>query len=144
MQVKVGPGGEGYSEVKTKQEAQMRYAVIGMMLAVAGCATEPPEPSGAQLFAQNCAGCHGAGAMGSEIAPDLTGIAARNGGVFPRAEVLSTIDGFHRSPALGSEMPQWGMIFGDATSRVDVGDGVMTPVSAELLAVMEHLERLQR
>jgi len=122
----------------------MRYAAIGLILATAGCAVEPEMPSGAQLFAKNCAGCHGADAMGTGMAPDLTQIAARNGGVFPRAEVLSTIDGFHRSPALGSEMPQWGLIFGDATARVDVGDGVETPVSPELLAVMEHLERVQR
>ncbi len=122
----------------------MRLAGIGVILAVAGCAIEPPAPSGATLFAENCAGCHGGDAMGSDRAPDLTGIAGRNGGVFPRAEVLSTIDGFHRSPAGGSEMPQWGLIFGDPTARVDVGDGIETPVSPELLAVMEHLERLQR
>lgn len=122
----------------------MRYAGIALILAVAGCTTELEAPSGARLFAQNCAGCHGADAMGAGTAPDLTGIALGNGGMFPRAEVLSTIDGFHRTPALGSEMPQWGLIFGDATSRVDVGDGVETPVSAELLAVMEHLERVQR
>ncbi len=122
----------------------MRIAWIGLILAVAGCAVEPPAPSGTALFAENCATCHGAGAGGTEIAPDLTGIAARHGGVFPRAKVLSTIDGFHRTPALGSEMPQWGLIFGDPTARVDVGDGIETPVSPELLAVMEHLERLQR
>ncbi len=128
----------------------MRYAVMGLILATAGCAVEPEMPSGARLFAENCAGCHGVDAMGTggapEVgsAPDLTQIAARNGGVFPRAQVLSTIDGFHRTPALGSEMPQWGLIFGDATARVDVGDGIETPVSPELLAVMEHLERVQR
>jgi len=122
----------------------MRYAGLGLILALAGCALEPEMPSGAALFAQNCAGCHGADAMGAGGAPDLTGMAARNGGVFPRAQVLSTIDGFHRTPALGSEMPQWGLIFGDATARVDVGDGIETPVSPELLAVMEHLERVQR
>ena len=65
----------------------MRVTVPLLAMVVLGaCTAEPPEVSGKMLFAQNCAGCHGADARGGDTGPDLTGLALRNGGVFPRAE----------------------------------------------------------
>lgn len=115
---------------------------------LAACDMEPVEPDGARLFADNCAGCHGADAGGGPevdgaVPPDLTRIMQRAGGAFPVAEVLSQIDGFHAVELSPRVMPEWGLIFGDPTALVDTGDGVMTPVSPELLALLEHLQRVQ-
>lgn len=133
----------------------MRIRTITAILTAAamagGCAMEPQDPDGAALFASNCTGCHGADAKGTgwiaaglTVKPaDLTQISKRGGGTFPMADVLSAVDGFHRKTLPESTMPEWGFIFSDPTAQVDVGDGVMTPVSPELLAIARYLERIQ-
>jgi mono/diheme cytochrome c family protein len=77
--------------------------------------------SGAEIFQRFCASCHGEAARGNgpvaanlnTFVPDLTGIAARNDGVFPAARVIETIDG--RAIAISSHgtrlMPVWGYEF---------------------------------
>jgi mono/diheme cytochrome c family protein len=76
--------------------------------------------SGAELFQANCASCHGAQAHGDGPAaatagipvPDLTRIAARNGGEFPAEKIYRIIDGQWEIPAHGSRpMPLWGYEF---------------------------------
>ena len=126
----------------------MHKWMIFSVAALAACEMGSVEPDGARLFAENCAGCHGKDAGGGPavddaVPPDLTRIAQRNGGVLPVAEVLSTIDGFHAMELSPRVMPEWGLIFGDPTALVDVGDGIMTPISPELLALLEHLQRVQ-
>lgn len=77
-------------------------------------------PSGKAMFKQYCAACHGADAKGRGPAtptlnmrvPDLTTLAKRHDGKFPREYVESVLKfgpGFsaHGSP----EMPVWGPIF---------------------------------
>lgn len=127
-------------------------AILGCVT-VAACAVEDmPEPDeGRALFAENCAMCHGASgrgdgelAAGLDPAPsDLTTIAARNGGAFPRAHVLSVIDGYTRmDPA--EDMPEFGLLLRGETVPVDVGDGQFTPVPRPLAALMVYLETIQR
>lgn len=74
------------------------------------------QASGAELFAQLCASCHGPGGRGDGTVaaalknppPDLTRIAVRHGG-FPEEEVYDMVDGRAMIPAHGSrEMPVWG------------------------------------
>jgi len=88
----------------------MRFEMlISSLLAfglLAGCTEEigfgSPPKSGATLFAQNCAICHGANARGAgaaavnleQVPPDLTLIAERNGGLFPSDDVLAKIHGY--------------------------------------------------
>jgi mono/diheme cytochrome c family protein len=78
--------------------------------------------SGHDLFEFYCATCHGRDGKGSGPAvpaltvppPDLTGIAARNAGIFPRAQVEAFVTGGQSRPlpAHGSkDMPVWGPIF---------------------------------
>ncbi|SDN45544.1 Cytochrome c [Lutimaribacter pacificus] len=121
--------------------------------ALAACAvTDMPEPDeGRALFTENCAMCHGpAGRGDGELAagldpapPDLTTIAARNEGAFPRAHVLSVIDGYTRmDPA--EDMPEFGLLLRGPTVPVDVGDGQFTPVPRPLAALMVYLESIQR
>ncbi|UYV36123.1 c-type cytochrome [Rhodobacteraceae bacterium D3-12] len=127
-------------------------------LVMAGCVMQSmPEPDeGALLFASNCAMCHGASGRGNgELAADiradlgrkpadLTRISAHNKGVFPRAEVLSYIDGYTRGRLERQNMPEFGLLLEGPTVPVDTGDGVMTPVPRPLAALMVYLESLQR
>lgn len=83
-------------------------------------AEEPESLTGQKLYASYCAVCHGADAKGGgsfvpqlkALPPDLTQIAKRNGGAFPKMHVAEVIDGEFQKPAHGSkEMPIWGPIF---------------------------------
>lgn len=128
----------------------MVLAALAATAALAAC-TPPGPPTGKQLFAENCTACHGADGTGSgwvsaglqRKPADLTGLSARNGGVFPMEAVLSTIDGFHRNPAFETAMPEFGSFFSGPMEQVEL-DGVMTPVPGPLLAVAEYLESIQR
>ena len=83
--------------------------------------------SGKQLYRQFCASCHGENGRGDgpvaaslrvEV-PDLTLIARRHGGTYPRAIVERVIDGRHLLSAHGTRtMPIWGEDFG----RQNIGD----------------------
>lgn len=75
---------------------------------------------GGELFAELCAACHGAGAKGNGPAasamknpvPDLTGLAAKNDGKFPREKVENSIAGKSRVASHGTpDMPVWGQAF---------------------------------
>lgn len=124
---------------------------------VACAAQEMPEASeGAALYVENCAMCHGAagrgdGELAREIraesgrAPvDLTMIARSNGGDFPRAQVLSYIDGYTRGRLPGQDMPEFGLLLEGPTVPLDTGDGVLSPVPRPLAALMVYLESIQR
>jgi mono/diheme cytochrome c family protein len=81
------------------------------------------EYSGAQEYRYNCARCHGPEAKGNgpdaKEKPgyrpaDLTQIARRHGGKFPREQIYDVIDGGKRIPGhydFDSPMPLWGLSF---------------------------------
>jgi mono/diheme cytochrome c family protein len=87
--------------------------------------------NGRPLFKSYCASCHGTDARGGgPVAkslkvppPDLTSIAARNGGTFPLARVSRIISGDDGLPGgHGSrEMPVWGPVFSRVESDRDLG-----------------------
>ena len=75
---------------------------------------------GEELYLELCAVCHGKGGMGDGPAasalknalPDLTGLAAKNDGEFPRQEVEDSITGKSRVVSHGTiDMPIWGQAF---------------------------------
>ena len=75
---------------------------------------------GEELYGELCAVCHGKSGMGDGPAaaalkdpvPDLTGLAARNDGTFPRKAVENSVAGESRAVAHGTvEMPIWGQVF---------------------------------
>jgi len=82
----------------------------------------PPEyvPSGAAIYSQYCASCHGTDAKGNgpvkkvlrKPAPDLTTLAKRHGGKFPYPYVVGVL---RFSPGISShgsgDMPMWGPLF---------------------------------
>jgi hypothetical protein len=76
--------------------------------------------SGADSYQHFCSSCHGRegrgdGPLATEMRTtpaDLTTLASRSGGQFPRARVQSLLDGTSTTRAHGSaEMPVWGPIF---------------------------------
>lgn len=86
---------------------------------MAGAATAEDFAAGRAEYLAACAACHGetgagdgpTAAMFREPVPDLTGIAARNGGVFPTAEIVETIDGRREVRGHGNPMPVFGNRF---------------------------------
>jgi len=76
--------------------------------------------SGAEMYRSYCAACHGPNGKGDGPAAsalktppaDLTTLAKRHDGTFPKNEVYETISGQHTVSAHGSkEMPVWGNLF---------------------------------
>ena len=75
---------------------------------------------GDQLYQNLCATCHSSDGSGNGMAavalgasaPDLTRIAAKNGGVFPHSEIEQMIaNSDFRNPHAGSPMPVWDQQF---------------------------------
>ena len=124
---------------------------VGMVAGLVACAaTSMPEPSeGRAIYVENCAQCHGVSGKGdgpwaSDLSPrpsDLTALSP--GGDFPRAHVLSVIDGYDRSGLPGQEMPEFGLLLEGDTVPLDVGDGVLTPTPRPLTALLTYLESIQ-
>ncbi|MBV2358574.1 cytochrome c [Thalassococcus sp. CAU 1522] len=133
-----------------------RFVIVAALAGLAGLAAcvepEMPGPSdGRALFVENCAVCHGEtgkgdGPMARAMARaprDLTLIRVRNGDSFPRARVLSTIDGYARSDLSGPGMPEFGDLLRGDLVPLDTGDGVMTPTPRKLVALLEYIESIQ-
>ena len=75
---------------------------------------------GDELFNNLCLACHGAGGKGDgpavsaldKAVPDLTVLAANNGGVYPYEKVKNVISEKHRVDEHGTiDMPMWGEQF---------------------------------
>ena len=97
--------------------------IVALVLGV-GCTSQPSQvlilPSGEDLYARNCAACHGpAGEGDGPVAsvmtmnvPNLRGLAERSNGQFPGSAVREYIDGRRGSKAHGDRyMPVWGTEF---------------------------------
>ena len=127
----------------------MRYVIILLALGLTACVEEPID--GQTAYMDNCASCHGVDGKGDGPAarglavapPDLTTITARNGGVFPTDQVMSTIDGLDRGAHFSAAMPEFGA--GDLGETVIVEEqGLGTPVPMKLLVLTEYLESIQQ
>jgi len=123
---------------------------VPVLAVLAACAAEDEMPGpkeGEMLFAENCTACHdyrgqGGQLSGGQEAPDLTRISARNGGAFPRAEVLSQIDGYGRGKVSAEIMPEFGALLEGELIPVEV-DGTLTPTPRPLAALLAYLESIQ-
>ena len=138
-----------------KSFAAFCATVIGLtVFAVATPSGEPqgaiqlsaPIFSGAMLFDNYCATCHGAKAVGDgplaqhlrRPPANLTLLAQRNGGTFSPEMVARIIDG--RKPLAGhggGDMPVWG----DAFDRSADGEGA---TSLKIAALVEYLKSIQQ
>ena len=104
-------------------------------------------------FRLYCSNCHGEDGRGdgpktfglSGPAPDLTGLAARNGGVFPRERLQAIIDGREALKNHGDrEMPVWGLWFKmEAEEDLGGAEGDEGTVQRRITALIDFLETLQ-
>jgi len=109
-------------------------------------------PDGREIYTQYCAGCHGEDARGSgPVAammsvdvPDLTGLSARYGGLFPLSDVVRRIDGRVEMRAHGDPMPVFGALLTGQSAAVDAPDGSPIVTKAAVLAVADYLASLQQ
>ena len=130
-----------------------RTAVVGgmslaaVLLASVVQAQPTSNESGEYLFRNYCAACHGEAATGNgplaaamRTRPaNLTEIAKRNKGVFPKDMVYRIIDG--REPVKGHggpDMPTWGDVF---KRSVEGGDDAL--VRRRIESIVDHLQRIQ-
>ena len=129
--------------------------VLTAGMIVSACVMEDkpsPGTSGAADFAELCAPCHGTtgqgnGPMAADLAKkpaDLTGLAARSGGVFPMARVMSKIWGYSGGAAPASMMPEFGPLLDSRKVLVDVGDGIQTPTPIRLVELADYLKTIQK
>jgi mono/diheme cytochrome c family protein len=127
----------------------MRTFLFWLMLALPAAA----QPTGAELYMEYCATCHGIGADGNSpmapllltAPPDLTGLSERAEGEFPVLGVVTRIDGRNPLISHGGEMPVWGRIFeGDAAAAVASPEGQPILTSDTIAAVVEYLRTVQR
>jgi mono/diheme cytochrome c family protein len=122
--------------------------LAGLLLAtLCAVAHAGEQPSGAALYRNHCAACHGEHAEGNGPAavgmnatvPGLRTLAKRNGGLFPGDGVARHIDGRDRPAAHGSlQMPVWGEIF--RAPRSAGGDQV---ARERIAALVEYIATLQ-
>jgi mono/diheme cytochrome c family protein len=102
-------------------------AATAPLLATGTQAADYVAMSGQELYSRFCAACHGTAGQGDgpvsksiriEV-PDLTLIARRAGGKYPRLRVVRVIDGRHIIGAHGTRtMPVWG----EDLSRIEIGN----------------------
>jgi len=110
---------------------------------------------GKREYNNNCAVCHGLSGKGNgplaaiveTRIPDLTTLAARNGGVFPMEHVYDTIDSGVAVKAHGTrEMPVWGSYYraesGEHYADVEA-EYNQAVVRARILSLAEYIYRLQ-
>lgn len=102
--------------------------------------------SGAHLYREFCLSCHGDTGRGDgpvaatlpHSPTNLTLLAQRNGGTFPRQEVVAVIEATRPVPAhAGPTMPNWRDIF----SRLERGNE--RAVRERIEALVMHIEMLQ-
>ena len=141
------------------------WMVLGLALASFGCAragdktgrrtlfpAEDPVRAGRDAYVARCASCHGADGRGDgPVAPalrvppaDLTELARRSGGTFPRAHVIDVLTGAAPVLAHGSrEMPVWTDRFAfDEDSGATAAASIYVRRTVESLAA--YLATIQR
>lgn len=127
-------------------------ALASLFVAGAVRATEVADWTGQENFERLCAACHGVsgrgdGPVASEIVkevPDLTRIAERNGGEFPRQLIKNVIDGRWRVDAHGTQqMPVWGYEFYIAEGADAFSEVRVSKVLDDLVAYLESIQTLE-
>ena len=118
-------------------------AALALALGVAHGAAD----TGARLYFNHCAACHGSAGEGDGpvaasmqgTVPDLRNLAARNRGVFPADAVTAYIDGRELKAAHGArQMPIWGDVF----HGPEQGTAQRT-IRRRIAALVEFIETMQ-
>ena len=133
-----------------------RYTLIIMVaaltIAVTVRAAAADTAAGQSTYLDHCATCHGTDARGegpmapvlNPPPPDLTGLAAANGGVFPMGRVLRWVDGRREVLSHGGPMPIFGLLLDGPSKAVLAADGTEIITSEALADVAAWLATVQR
>lgn len=125
--------------------------VSALLASVFGVHSVAADSAGEKEYMIACAGCHGESAKGDgPVAgvlnietPDLTGLAARNGGTFPFQYTLSMIDRRNVTPVHGDAMPIWGDRF-QASATSQRGETAEMVARGRILSLVYYLESVQQ
>lgn len=128
------------------------FALSAAVLAAMTLAAAADEDPGRAEYMIACAVCHGESGMGNgpfagvlniEV-PNLTSLAAANGGQFPFLKTMMVIDGRTGVRGHGSNMPVWGDRF--QSSALDEAGvfGAEMIVRGRLLSLVEYIESIQQ
>ena len=140
--------------IRPVRHVLMSCALLGLAISLCAAQQKPPKKkngapaSGAELYKQNCAICHGNDGKGggpppasspfTESAPDLTTLAQRHDGKFPAAYVADVLRSGVKLPGHGPvEMPVWGIIF-KATTKADEAQ-----VTLRITSLTNYLKSIQ-
>ncbi|WP_199737948.1 c-type cytochrome [Falsigemmobacter faecalis] len=112
---------------------------------LAACAPLPQNNRAESDFATYCAGCHGADGAGiaGVKATNLTTLSSKNGGTFPRLQVMGKIYGYTMGRS-ASDMPEFGQLLEGESVPFDAGDGTITPTPKRLVELTRYLESIQQ
>lgn len=132
---------------------------VALMLLVGGPAVRAdstpsiPADPGRGDFMNYCAACHGVGGKGDGTvaefltinAADLTQMAVKNGGVFPRQRAIEVIDGRAQVSVHGArDMPVWGDWFKFEADSDGAGAKTEKIVRERIDALVTYLESIQQ
>jgi|GEM_PF-241635 len=160
----------GSRQVSRQGSAALALAVgsaMTAMTAMVALSVSLPTPASAQTvtgaelgrheFETSCAICHGIDARGggpmrpflARVPADLTSLARRNGGVFPKDAVAELIDGratAEPGPHGTREMPIWGNVYREQSDYQMRGMPFPSEwtVRGRILALTEYLSTLQQ
>jgi mono/diheme cytochrome c family protein len=137
-----------------RHSSKLRPLLLASALALAGTPAAFAEDlsgvSGAQLYRQFCASCHGKGGEGDGAVapffklspPDLTLISKRHGGIYPDEWVRKVVNGTTSIGQHGSrEMPIWGLQFAMTAPGPVQGKVV---ADATIARLVDHLRTIQK
>ena len=132
---------------------------VGLMILVGGTVVQAnsqtpiPADLGRGDFMNYCAACHGVGGKGDGTvaefltisAADLTQMALRNGGIFPRQRAIEVIDGRAQVSVHGErDMPVWGDWFKFEADSDGAGEKTEKVVRERITALVDYLESIQQ
>lgn len=128
-----------------------RVLAVAAALGLAACVPEK-TPTGAEDFAAFCSSCHGMGAKGdgpmaaglTKRPADLTRLARRNDGEFPKLRVMAKIWGYTGGKGGAAIMPDFGALLDSPLVPYDAGDGIESPTPLRLVQLAEYVESLQK
>lgn len=112
-----------------------------------------PVELGRGDFMNYCAACHGVAGKGDGTvaefltisAADLTQMALRNGGIFPRQRAIEVIDGRAQVSVHGErDMPVWGDWFKFEADSDGAGEKTEKVVRERITALVDYLESIQQ
>ena len=124
----------------------IKFGLGGAAFCALAACMPPPTPSTASKdFASFCAGCHGLDGRGMPGSPaaNLTALSSKNGGTFPRLQVMGKVYGYTMGRS-ASGMPEFGELLEGNSIPFDAGDGKVTPTPKRLVDLALYLEGIQQ